>query len=64
MDLNQTTEPTQSDKIVRQNSLSHADEWIKTNLDTLKKEGLSLDAIKGEYYIFAEMCELWVNRKK
>jgi hypothetical protein len=56
MDININTEPTINDKIVRQNCLTHADAWFNTL--PLKEKSVET------YFKFAEVCEIWVNRKK
>ena len=59
MNLTDNT-PTNSDKIVRQNSLAHADAMIQR----LTNEEDTWDFIEEKYFAFAKRCEEWVNRKK
>ena len=63
-DINIEMEPTTNDKIVRQNSLGHADAWIQTMYKDYKGDAQNYETIRNEYWIFAKECEVWVNRKK
>lgn len=47
-------------KVVRQNALRHADEWLK--FFTSQGEIEDFEKVEKEYFRFAEKCEEWIMR--